>query len=40
MEKNSTEILREIEASLAEVKEKVRLLEEQLALEVYHQSLA
>ena len=31
MEKNSTEILREIEASLAEVKEKVRLLEEQLA---------
>lgn len=31
MEKNSTEILREIEAALAEVKEKVRLLEEQLA---------
>lgn len=31
MEKNSTEILREIEASLAEVKEKVRLLEDQLA---------
>ena len=31
MEKNSTEILREIETSLAEVKEKVRLLEEQLA---------
>lgn len=31
MEKNSTEILREVEASLVEVKEKVRLLEEQLA---------
>ena len=31
MEKNSTETLREIEVSLAEVKEKVRLLEEQLA---------
>ena len=31
MEKNSTEILREIESALAELKEKVRLLEEQVA---------
>ncbi|MBQ9192851.1 MAG: hypothetical protein IJ156_03935 [Bacteroidales bacterium] len=31
MEKNSTEVLREIEAALSELKDKVRLLEEQVA---------